>query len=189
VTNHAKRRAQVGGRHRSWLLAPLLAALLTLLASGKAKAHGGPDFTRTLAAGPYVVDVSLEDYPPIADHRVEVIVTPHASGLRLSGSLGILPGLGTDAIPLRAALAPVRGSSALVGSIHMPVRGAWIIAVHLDGPHGKGEASFDIVVSAPGAIPIWLGWAIGLLPLYGFIWLVWNQFWYRRALLKAAGAA
>ncbi|HEX9038579.1 MAG TPA: hypothetical protein VF808_16475 [Ktedonobacterales bacterium] len=165
-------------------------ALLLLLTPAPALAHG-PGYTKTLAVGPYVLDVSLSDYPPITDQTIEVIVTPRAGTPFLTGRLDILPGLGTDAVPLRATLAPVRGSSALVTNIHIPVRGAWIIAVSLNGARGAGTASFDIVVGAPGAIPIWMGWAIGLTPLYAFTWLVWRQSRYRRQLVaqRSGGAA
>lgn len=168
-------------------LALALALLLLLCAPTRARAHG-PGLIRTLAAGPYVVDVALSDYPPITDQVIDVTVTPHESGLNLSGSVTALPGLGTDAVPLRSALTPVRGSIDLVGAIHMPVRGAWNIAVQLNGPRGKGAATFAIVVGAPGAIPIWLGWVIGLTPVYVFLWLVGNQFRYRRALLAQRAA-
>lgn len=93
------------------------------------------------------------------------------------------PGLGTDAVALHAQLSSLNSTSTLAASIRMPVRGAWQIDVQLDGAQGPGEASFPIVVSAPGAMPIWLGWLIGSLPLLCLAWIVWHQLRYRRKLL------
>ena len=167
-------------RRIGMLLLSLIAALL--LASGVALA-AGPAHSETLRAGPYIVDVNLFQYPPITDQAVEVTVVPHASGLHLSGRIALLPGLGTDAVPLYASLTPLDSSGALKGSIRLPVRGAWTVQVQLNGPAGSGQASFPIVVAAPGAIPIWLAWLIAVLPLLGIAWLVWQQYRYRRSLL------
>ena len=153
------------------------------MTSGVAQASNGPAFTRTLAVGSYIVQVNLAQYPPITDQAVNVTVVPQESTIRLSGHLDILPGLGTDAVPLHSQLSPLNTTNTLAGSIRMPVRGAWQIGVSLNGPQGAGEATFPIVVSAPGAMPIWLGWLIGSLPLLCLVWLIWNQRSYRQKLL------
>jgi len=70
-----------------------------------------------------------------------------------------------------------------MGVLHLPVRGAWQVGIDLDGPAGHGSASLDVTVSAPNAIPPWLGWLIGLSPLIGCAWLTWQQWNYRRRLL------
>jgi len=96
------------------------------------------------------------------------------------------PGLGTDAVVLHAPLSPMGQTSTLVGTIRMPVRGAWNIVIQLNGPQGSGEASFPILVAGPGAIPIWLGWLIALAPLTGFAWFIWHQYRYHQKLLARA---
>ncbi len=154
-----------------------------ILTSGVAQASNGAAFTRTLAVGSYIVQVNLYQYPPITDQAVNVTVVPQESTLRLSGHLDMLPGLGTDAVPLHSQLSALNATSTLTGSIRMPVRGAWQIDVQLNGPQGAGEASFPIVVSAPGAMPIWLGWLIGSLPLLCLVWIIWRQQRYRQKLL------
>ncbi|HLL79104.1 MAG TPA: hypothetical protein VKT25_06365 [Ktedonobacteraceae bacterium] len=160
------------------LLAMALAAL-----PGTALASSGPAHTETLQAGPYVVNVNLYSDPPMTDQSVKVTVVPQDSHLRLTGAIYTIPGLGTDAVELHSQLTPLDTSGTLVGSIRMPVRGAWTILVQLNGPQGAGQASFPITVAAPGAIPIWLGWLIGLLPMLGVSWLIWHQYRYRRRLL------
>ena len=156
---------------------------IAILTTEVAQASNGPAFTRTLTVGSYVVQVDIYQYPPVTDQAVQVTVVPQKSTLYLSGRINMLPGLGTDAVPLHAQLSPLNSSSTLVGSIRMPVRGAWQIDVQLNGSQGLGEASFPIVVSGPGAMPIWLGWLIGSLPLLGLAWIIWHQQRYRRKLL------
>ena len=176
-------------------LALVAALALLLIAPIPASAHGGgPAFTQTVAAGPYILDVSLSSYPPFTEQNVTLTVTPHTRGLRLSGSAVVTPGLGTDAVPLSATFSAPDANGALNAQIHMPVKGAWNIVVNLNGPRGAGTATIGIVVGAPGAIPIWMGWLIGLTPIYALIVLIWSQTRYRRALAaqlaaSAAGAA
>ncbi len=146
----------------------------------------GPARTVTLAAGPYIVNVNLYQDPPVTDQSVEVTVVPQESGIQLSGSIVMMPGLGTDAVALHSQLAPQGQTSTLVGSVRMPVRGAWQIVVQLSGPRGTGEASFPVTVAGPGAIPVWLGWLIALTPMLGIAWLLWHQFRYRQKLVAHA---
>ncbi|HET9921356.1 MAG TPA: hypothetical protein VFQ30_16040 [Ktedonobacteraceae bacterium] len=173
-----------------WLISSLFVLAFTLLSlcalPGTAYASGNstyPAHTETLMAGPYIIDVNLYQDPPMTDQADEVTVVPHQSGLRLSGSMFMVPGLGTDAVKLHAPLSSLGRSATLVGTIRMPVRGAWNIVVQLDGPRGAGQASFPITVAAPGAMPIWLGWLIALTPLLGIAWMVWHQRRYRLRLL------
>ncbi len=167
----------------SMCYALVITVSVIILTSGVAQASNGPAFTRTLAVGSYIVQVNLYQYPPTTDQAVNVTVVPQESTLRLSGHLNMLPGLGTDAVPLHSQLSPLNATGTLTGSIRMPVRGAWQIDVQLDGPQGAGEANFPIVVSAPGAMPIWLGWLIGSLPLLCLAWIIWHQRRYRQKLL------
>jgi len=148
-----------------------------------ALANGNPARTVTLAAGPYIVNVNLYSDPPVTDQAVEVTVVPQESGLRLSGLIDIVPGLGTDAVELHSDLAPTAQSTTLVGTIKMPVRGAWQIIIQLNGPRGAGQASFQITVAGPGAMPVWVAWLIALIPLVGISWMVWHQYRYRQKLL------
>ncbi len=149
-------------------------------------ASGGPARTVTLAAGPYIVDVNLYQDPPVTDQVVEVTVIPHDGSLRLSGSIFMVPGLGTDAVELHSQLSPMGQSNTLVGTVRMPVRGAWQIMIQLNGQRGTGEASFAVTVAGPGAIPVWLGWLIALTPLLGVAWWLWQQRRYRLRLLAQA---
>ncbi len=162
----------------------LVALVMVLLGmSGVARADNKPARSEVLAVGPYVTEVNLSQDPPQVEQPLEVTVVPH-DAIHLSGRITALPGLGTDAAPLHAALTPdAKGSTRLVGGIRLPVRGSWHLVVDLDGPRGHGTANLDVTVAAPNAIPLWLGWLIGLSPLVGCAWLVWQQGRYRRSLL------
>jgi hypothetical protein len=162
------------------LFAPI--AALTLL-PGFAWASDKPASTETLIAGPYTIDVNLYQDPPVTDQSSEVTVVPQEQGIRLSGRIVMMPGLGTDAVELHSNLVPQPQSSILVGTLRMPVRGAWQIVIQLNGPRGVGEASFPLRVAGPGAMPFWLAWLIALTPLLGIAWLIWHQRRYREKLL------
>src|SRR5437588_10943214 len=144
-----------------------LIALFIIILPRVAQASGGPAHTETLAAGPYIIDVNLYQDPPVTDQSVEVTVIPHEVGLRLSGRIVMVPGLGTDAVELHSKLLPLNQTGTLVGTLRMSVRGAWQIVIQLEGSRGEGETSFSVTVAGPGAIPVWLGWLIALTPLLG----------------------
>ncbi|HVU68182.1 MAG TPA: hypothetical protein VHD63_13670 [Ktedonobacteraceae bacterium] len=161
-------------------LTPALLALLLISTAATTASNGAVASTRTLAAGAYVVDVSLSQDPPQVDTPLEVIVVPHDKNLHLQGYLTVEPGLGTDATPQRFTLSENQGT--LRSTIHIPVRGAWDIVVTLNGPQGQGTSKVAVTVAAPGAIPVWLGWLIGASPLVLVAFWIWRQHLYKRSL-------
>lgn len=160
---------------------------LTLaLIPARARASGTPERRETLRVGSYSIQVILSPDPPEVEMPLTVTVSAQGTA-RLTGRVIALPGPGTDATPSKATLTPVgHASDTLACAVHLPVRGAWQIIIDLDGPRGPGSVSLDVTVTAPNAIPSWLGWLIGLSPLLGCGWLVWRQWKYRRRLLTAA---
>ncbi|BCL79099.1 hypothetical protein ccbrp13_15640 [Ktedonobacteria bacterium brp13] len=161
----------------------LLLALF-VLTTGSLKASGTtPASSQTLAVGPYIIDFTLDQNPPTVDTPLEVTVVLHDRHLRLQGTVTAEPGLGTDATPLRFDLAASNGI--LIGTIHMPVRGAWNLVITLSGPLGTNTTQVAVIVAAPGAIPIWLGWLIGASPLCLVVFWIWRQHRYRRILKRS----
>ncbi len=147
-------------------------------------ANGKPARSETLSAGPYTIIAGLSADPPIVDQNFTLTVTSHEA-TPLSGTLLAQPGPGTDAIPVHTSLTADAGNAhVLTGILHLVVRGAWKLVIDVNGPRGRGSASLDVTVAAPNAIPVWLGWLIGLLPLVGCAWLIWQQWQYRNNLLK-----
>ncbi len=161
--------------------AGLTLLLLLLLNSGTAWASTGPASTSTVAAGAYIIDVSLSQTPPYADQPFTVTVQSHNHTLKLHGNIVAQPGLGTDATPLTTPLTAMPNSSGtLSANVRVPVRGAWNITVHLDGPQGSGVASVTVDAGAPGAMPFWLAWTIGSIPLFFIAFWLWHQHRYRK---------
>ncbi len=160
-----------------------------ILGSGSALAGSKPAHSETLIAGPYIIDASLSQDPPLTDQPFEITITPHNSDIQLSGLAVAQPGLGTDATNLQTKLTPVAGThDAIGGWIHIPVRGAWQLVFQLNGPQGQSSASMAVTVAAPGAMPVWLAWMIGVIPLIFIAWWIYQQHRYRGKLLIEKGS-
>jgi hypothetical protein len=158
---------------------------LFLLGAGSVQAGSAPVHSETLFAGPYIVDIALSKDPPFTDQPFEITVTPHGSNIALSGLVVAEPGLGTDATNLQTKLTPSTSKrGAVSGWLHIPVRGAWQLVFHLDGPQGQGSAALAVTVGAPGAMPAWLAWSIAMIPLLFIAWWVYWQRIYRGTLLR-----
>jgi len=156
-----------------------------LLGAGSVQAESAPAHSETLIAGPYIVDVTLSQDPPFTDQPFEITVTPHGSNIALSGLVVAEPGLGTDATNLQTKLTPSTSKrGAVSGWLHIPVRGAWQLVFHLDGPQGQSSAVLAVTVGAPGAMPVWLAWSIAMIPLLFIAWWVYRQRIYRGRLLR-----
>jgi hypothetical protein len=170
-------------RHLVKVTCALLALVIcVLMAPGMALAAGKPARVITMAVGAYIVDVDLDQAQPYAERPLTLTVVPHNSALRLHGRIIAEPGLGTDATNLYAKLTPQGNSAVLVGTISLPVRGAWNLVIELTGPQGQARAGFPVTVAVPGAMPFWLGWVIALTPLIAIAWwLLWLHR-YRRSL-------
>ncbi len=164
------------------ILVSLLSLISLAVVPAQVRASSTPR-TEMLKAGPYPIEVTLSLDPPEVEKPLNVtVVTRDAS--QFSGYVMAVPGPGTDALLVRAPLTATKyASNTQVSVLHLPVRGVWQIVIDLDGPSGHGSASLDVIVSAPNAIPPWLGWLIGLSPLIGGAWLIWQQQKYRRRLL------
>jgi hypothetical protein len=168
---------------RSALIACLLLSALLVCTSTQVSADGVA-YSKELRAGPYSFLAKLSEYPPEVEHPLYVTCVLHTM-VPLAGQLIGRPGAGTDALEIQTPLASQRSTPAdLSGAIRFTVRGSWQLLFRFNGPQGPASVSFDVVVTAPGALPSWLGWLIGLSPLIGCIWFVWRQSTYRSLLLK-----
>jgi hypothetical protein len=173
---------------------------LTLLVGGLALSQATPalahderpaSLTR-VDAGPYSLTVAVYTDQPVAGQDFAVLVSPAAGAGPAPERVRLVarPGLGTDATPVRAALVPdPDGPGGFAGTARLPVTGAWLLDVVVDGPAGEGRATLHMTAAAPGALPPWVGWAVGLSPLLGLVWLGWWQHRYLRRLEAAATAA
>ncbi|GLV59076.1 hypothetical protein KDH_59040 [Dictyobacter sp. S3.2.2.5] len=162
---------------------------LLILLAGSASAASKPARTDTVAAGAYIVNVSLSKDPPYVDEAFDVTVVPHNSAQKLTGKVIVQPGPGTNGAEIPTTLQAVGGKDdSLRASVHIPVQGAWNIIVQLDGPQGSGHASIAVTVGAPGAMQPWLAWLIGASPLVFIAIWIGTQHRYRHSLLKPQSA-
>jgi hypothetical protein len=131
-------------------------------------------------AGSYAIEVQMSQSAPQADQPFTVLVLPQERRLHLSGQIVEMPVNGTDAANVSIPL--VSQKNVLKGTLHIPVRGFWHLVLQVNGPRGSGSATIPVVVTAPGAMPIWLAWSIGSLPALGLLWWIIRQRKYQRVL-------
>jgi len=163
----------------------LCMVVFSMLVPATAHASTNPGNTTTAMAGAYLIDTNLSQGTPFTDQPFTVTVVSHNRSLHLTGQLVASPGLGTDAANIYAHLTPQTGEQYILrGSLRLPVRGAWQIAVELDGPQGHGQTSIAVVAASPGAMPVWLAWSIGAIPALGLLAWSLQQCTYRRRLIN-----
>jgi hypothetical protein len=150
-----------------------------------------PATTIAVAAGPYRLVVGLYADPPRAGDDLPLVVAPAPGDGSALWAVRVVarPGLGTNATPTRATLTrdPDEPGS-FAGAVRLPVTGAWLLGVAVDGAQGEAAATVSVTAAAPGALPAWVGWLIGVVvPLGGVLWFAaWQRAYLRR--LEREGA-
>ena len=68
-----------------------------------------------------------------------------------------------------------RAPGGVQGAAEITVQGPWNLHVVVDGP--LGQQTFDVAVTATTlpAIPTWLGWLLGFIPVSGIAIFLWMQ--------------
>jgi hypothetical protein len=165
----------------------LTGILFLIVTTGIANAASKPALSQTVSAGGYIITIDVSKSPPYTGEPFNVTIVPQDSSLKLSGTVTMEPGAGTDGVNIPTKLKALGdNTSSLQATVQIPVRGAWNIVVAVDGPKGSGTASIPVTVGAPGAMPPWIAWTIGASPLLFIAFWVANQHRYRRKL--AAGS-
>lgn len=151
-------------------------ALLVLLAeigfSLAATTHGStPARVVHVQAGPYPLTVSLYTYPANAGFALPFAIAPQQPQTgTLTFDATSIPGKGVDATPIHASLSPdAQVRNGVQGTAEITVKGLWMLQVSVDGPAGQGTATIPVEATAPPPLPLWLGWAIGFIPLAGLL--------------------
>jgi hypothetical protein len=133
--------------------------------------HGSPVRFIDAQAGPYRLTLALYsdsiqagDVIPFA-----LAVAPNTGGkltYQVTASLG-------HGVPGSLVQGDVNAQQStpygVPGSITLVTRGPWTLHIVISGPTGRGEASIPLTAVTFPAIPAWLAWTIGLLPLYGLL--------------------
>ncbi|HEV2580936.1 MAG TPA: hypothetical protein VGT44_08795 [Ktedonobacteraceae bacterium] len=144
--------------------------------------HGAPVRFVDATAGPYAIKVALYNDPINAgdDIPFNIAVAPGTPG-PLSYQVTASPG---PDVPGSLAQGDVNTQQSTAygvpGSITFVTRGPWTLNIAIQGPAGQGEASIPLTAVAPPAMPGWLAWNIGLLPVYGLL-----IFWFVQTRRKA----
>ncbi len=144
-----------------------------------ATTHGSsPARVVKVQAGPYPLVVSLYTYPAHASYALPFAIAPQNS---IPGTLTYSVTSTPDpsdvpATPVRASLSPdANVHNGVQGDAEITVQGAWTLDIVVTGSAGQGRASVPIVATAPPAIPLWLGWLIGFIPLAGLLAFLYAQ--------------
>lgn len=157
----------------------LIGAVIALLVLGteivlslKATTHGNtPVRVVHVTAGPYPLTISLYDDPANAGFSLPFAITPEqAVKGPLVFDVSSIPGAGVSATPVRASITPdANAPDGVQGTAEITVQGPWDLHIAVSGPAGHGEAYVPIQAVAPPAIPEWLGWILGFIPLAGLL--------------------
>jgi len=129
-------------------------------------------------AGPYPLTVSLYTYPAHASYALPFAIAPQQS---IKGTLtyevsSIPDPSDVPATPVRASLSPDSNMhNGVQGAAEITVQGQWTLDIVVTGSAGQGEALVPITATAPPAIPTWLGWVIGFIPLYALFAFLLSQ--------------
>jgi hypothetical protein len=146
-----------------------------------ANIHGAPVRFVDTTAGAYPLKVAFYADPINAGDVILFAIAP-ASGTQesLHYTVTATPGPGVSGSLTQSDLgAPQSTPYGTPGSITFVTRGNWTMHIVVNGAAGQGQADIPITAVAPSAIPTWLAWNIGLLPLYGLL-----VFWGTQAVRK-----
>lgn len=136
--------------------------------------HGAPVRVVDAKAGPYPVRLALYQDPVTAgaDVPFAIAVAPGTRG-PLTYQVTARPGPGVPGFPYSVAQGDVdahaRTPDGVPGSITLVTAGTWTLHIVIDGPAGRGEATVPLTAVTFPAMPAWLAWNLGLLPLYGLV--------------------
>ena len=170
--------------HKAMQLVLCLFAVFALVVTGVAfyqivlasTIHGAPVRFIDAQAGPYPLKLALYTDPINAGDAIpfNIAVGPGTRG-PLTYQVTASPGPG---VPGSLAQGDVNAQQStpygVPGSITLVTRGSWTLHIVIIGPGGRGEAAIPLTAVALPAMPAWLAWNIGLLPVYGLLlfWVV-----------------
>jgi hypothetical protein len=138
--------------------------------------HGTPVRFVKAQAGPYPLTLAFySDSIQAGDGIPFAIAVAPGSWEPLAYQVTASPGPG---VPGSLAQGDVNAQQStpygVSGSITLVTRGLWTLHIVVSGPAGRGEAAIPLMAVTFPAMPAWLAWNIGLLPLYGLLlfWII-----------------
>jgi hypothetical protein len=132
-----------------------------------------PSQTLQVTAGPYPLTVRLYKDQALAGFALPFSIAPSdATNKQLSFDVSSVPATGVSATPVRCSISPDADTGGIRGTAELTVRGTWYLRVIANGPAGKGTVDVPLSVVAPPGLPTWLGWPLGLIPVYGALFFL-----------------
>jgi AcrR family transcriptional regulator len=138
--------------------------------------HGSPVRFIDTQAGPYRLTLALySDSLQAGDVIPFALAIAPGTHRPLTYQVTASPGPGVPASLAQGDVNPLQSTPyGVPGSITLITRGPWTLHIVISGPAGRGEASISLTAVTFPAIPAWLAWNIGLLPVYGLL-LFWME--------------
>ncbi len=137
--------------------------------------HGTPVRFIEATAGPYPIKLALYNDPINAGDTLPFNIAV-ASGTKGPLTYEVTANAGPGVPASSQAQGDVNTQQntpyGVPGSITLVTRGSWMLNIVINGPAGQGKAAIPLTAVSPPAIPTWLAWNIGLLPVYGLL-LLW----------------
>jgi hypothetical protein len=132
--------------------------------------HGAPVRFVDTKAGAYPLKVAFYNDPINAGDAIPFAIASASGAQGLRYTVTATPGPGVSGSLTQSNMATQQSTPyGTPGSITFVTRGNWTMHIVVSGSAGQGQAGIPITAVAPPAIPTWLAWNIGLLPLYGFL--------------------
>ncbi len=171
----------------------LALAILAML-SGTALAHPGHVVmsSQQVKAGPYTLTVEHNVWPIKANTNVDLVVQleNEAPGTKIFAR--VIPPPGTTLVERATPLishAQLPGTWTIYNySLGAP--GEWRMEFQVEGPQGRGVGALEsIPVEGPPGLPLWMGWTLAFLPVFGFAWFILRERSRVRRAIAADGGA
>lgn len=148
----------------------LIFLLVEITVSLVATQHGEtPARVDNVTAGPYRFKVSLYDDPARAGFTLPFAIAPQGqTGGQWTYHVTSMPGGALSATPIRDSFSSdPRVPGGIQGAAEITVQGPWTLQVEVDGPAGQQTFAVPVTAVTLPPIPIWLGWLLGFIPIYG----------------------
>ncbi len=147
-------------------LLALVVLIIELVISIASTTHGNtPKRVIHVQDGPYALTVNLYDYPANAGFTLPFSIQAQPAQ-QITYSVFSVPTGDIPATPVRASIGPdAHHMGGIQGDAEITVQGPWVLRIAVHGAAGSGTVDVPIVATAPPAIPLWLGWFIGVIPL------------------------
>lgn len=153
----------------------LIGLLFVVLVPASALAHGlqtSVAHTEQVAVGPYRLQLEFDTWPLRQSKNFQMVVHYPAGLEGLKGHLSLKPDPGVKGQTQKLLLGSYPGVSDgwVVQAPGSFGAGRWAWTFEVDGPQGSASQAITLRVEEAPPFPIWLGWLVGLTPLWGLLW-------------------